>query len=105
MGQRGRENERARRCAHKDEVVEVFVLIEAFIEEYAKKIATDIDKIRAVRREIEENFSEITIFASSQDAGRLIGRNGHMIGALKTLVSGCKAKDGCSYKIIVKTVE
>ncbi|MGP1580199.1 MAG: KH domain-containing protein [Wolinella sp.] len=80
-------------------------MVEVFIEEYAKKIATDVDKIKVVRKDIEENFSEITIFASSQDTGRLIGRDGRMIGALKTLISGCKAKDGYSYKIIVKAAE
>lgn len=80
-------------------------MIETFIQEYAKKIATDVDKIRVVRKDIEGNFSEITIFASSKDTGRLIGKNGRMIGALKTLIAGCKAKDGCSYKIIVKPVE
>jgi predicted RNA-binding protein YlqC (UPF0109 family) len=80
-------------------------LVETFIEEYAKKIALDADKIRVVREEMEEHFSQITIFASSQDAGRLIGKDGRMIGALKTLVSGCKAKDGFSYKIIVKAID
>lgn len=80
-------------------------MVETFIEEYAKRIALEPTKIEVISEEIEEHFSQITILASSQDTGRLIGKDGRMIGALKTLISGCKAKDGCSYKIIVKAVD
>lgn len=80
-------------------------MVETFIEEYAKRIALEPTKIEVISEEIEEHFSQITILASSQDTGRLIGKDGRMIGALKTLISGCKAKDGRSYKIIVKAVD
>lgn len=55
-----------------------------------------------IKREVEMNFYEIEILASLQDAGRLIGKDGKMIGAIKTFISGVKAKNGNSYRIIVK---
>jgi predicted RNA-binding protein YlqC (UPF0109 family) len=33
---------------------------------------------------------------------KLIGKDGKMINSLKTLISGCKAKDGKSYRVTVK---
>ncbi len=44
-----------------------------------------------------------TISVNSVDIGKLIGKNGNMINALKTIANGCKAKDGISYKIQVVT--
>jgi len=79
-------------------------MVERFIEEYAKLIVSEPDLIRIERSQIEEHFVEITIRASSQDAGRLIGKDGKMIGAIKTLISGCKAKDGTAYRVVVKSL-
>lgn len=77
-------------------------MVEDFIEAYVKKIVTEPNKIRIIKTELDMNFYEIEILSSSQDAGRLIGKDGKMIGAIKTFVSGIKAKDGNSYRIIVK---
>ncbi|CAM3509512.1 MULTISPECIES: KH domain-containing protein [Helicobacter] len=77
-------------------------MVEDFIEAYVKKIVTEPNKIRIIKTELDTNFYEIEILSSSQDAGRLIGKDGKMIGAIKTFVSGIKAKDGNSYRIIVK---
>ncbi len=77
-------------------------MVENFIESYIKKIVTEPDKISVIKREVEMNFYEIEILASLQDAGRLIGKDGKMIGAIKTFISGVKAKNGNSYRIIVK---
>ena len=49
----------------------------------------------------DDTFAEITICADASDIGKLIGKNGNMINALKTMANGCKAKDGVSYKIQV----
>lgn len=78
-------------------------MVEDFIEAYVKKIVTEPNKIRIIKTELDTNFYEIEILSSSQDAGRLIGKDGKMIGAIKTFVSGIKAKDGNSYRIIVKS--
>lgn len=80
-------------------------MIENFIKEYAKLIASDPDSITVSKDECDGEFCEITIFASKADAGKLIGKDGKMISAIKTVVSGCKAKDGKSYKVVVKVNE
>ena len=77
-------------------------MIEGFIEEYVKLISSEPNKIKVVRKDINSTYSEIIIYASSADAGKLIGKGGNMIGSIKTLISGCKAKDGISYKIVVE---
>ncbi len=47
---------------------------------------------------------EIVLHANQADVGKLIGKEGKMIGAIKTLISGCKAKDGKSYRINVEAI-
>ena len=53
---------------------------------------------------INDNFCEITINSNPQDLGKLIGKNGNMINAIKTILNGCKAKDNISYKIQVQSI-
>ncbi len=78
-------------------------MVEKFIEEFAKLIANEPHKIRVEKEQLDEKFIQIIIFAGNNDAGKLIGKDGKMIGSIKTLISGCKAKDGNSYKVIVKS--
>lgn len=77
-------------------------MIERFVHEFVKLIVNEPDKVKVEKREIEPNLAEIIIYASSTDAGKIIGKDGKMISSIKTLISGCKAKDGYSYKIMVK---
>lgn len=76
-------------------------MITDFIKNYAKLIVSSPDDISLSIQKIDDSFSEITIVANSKDIGKLIGKNGNMINALKTMSNGCKAKDGVSYKIQV----
>jgi len=76
-------------------------MITNFIESYAKLIVSKPEEISISTNSIDETFTEITINANSADIGKLIGKNGNMINALKTMANGCKAKDGVSYKIQV----
>ncbi len=76
-------------------------MITDFIESYAKLIVSYPDDVAVSKESIDETFAEITIKANSEDIGKLIGKNGNMINALKTMANGCKAKDGVSYKIQV----
>jgi len=76
-------------------------MITNFIENYAKLIVSKPDEVSISTNSIDETFTEITIKAHSADIGKLIGKNGNMINALKTMANGCKAKDGVSYKIQV----
>ncbi|WP_320034923.1 KH domain-containing protein [Campylobacterota bacterium DY0563] len=76
-------------------------MITNFIESYAKLIVSKPEEVSLSTNKVDETFTEITIKANSADIGKLIGKNGNMINALKTMANGCKAKDGVSYKIQV----
>ncbi len=76
-------------------------MITNFIESYAKLIVSKPDEVEISTNSIDDTFTEIIITANSADIGKLIGKNGNMINALKTMANGCKAKDGVSYKIQV----
>lgn len=80
-------------------------MVEDFIKEYAKLLSEHPDKVSTTRVSLEEGLDEIVIFAHRSDTGKLIGRDGKMINAIKTVISGYKAKDGISYKVTVKAIE
>ncbi len=80
-------------------------MIEDFVRDFARLIASRPDDISVERQSLGENFDEIVIYAHKEDAGKLIGKEGRMINALKTVISGCKAKDGISYRVNVRTIE
>ncbi len=80
-------------------------MVEEFVREYVKLLANHPEDIEVVRRAINDTFSEITIYAHRSDVGKIIGKEGKMIGAIKTVISGCKAKDRVSYKVNVQTKE
>jgi len=76
-------------------------MITKFIENYAKLIVSEPNDVEVTKEIVDDTFAQITIVANSCDIGKLIGKNGNMINALKTMANGCKAKDGISYKIQV----
>jgi len=76
-------------------------MLTEFVSTYAKMIVNHPEDIEVELKEINESFYEITIIANTSDVGKLIGKNGNMINAIKTILNGCKAKDGISYKIQV----
>ncbi len=80
-------------------------MVENFIREYAKLLATYPEDIEVVLNRVNDTYAEITIYANKADAGKIIGKEGKMIGAIKTVISGCKAKDGVSYKVSVEPKE
>ena len=80
-------------------------MVENFVRELAKLIVSHPEAVRVERRNLAENFDEIVIYAHKEDAGKLIGKEGRTINALKTLIGGCKAKDGISYRVNVRTEE
>ncbi len=80
-------------------------MIEKFVESYVCKIVSVPSAVQIESKKLEADFIQITIYVSSQDTGRLIGKDGKMIGAIKTFISACKAKNGCSYKITVKAID
>ena len=72
-------------------------MVENFIKEYAKLIA-DYPQSVSTQKRVGENFTEIIVYADKADTGKLIGKDGKMINAIKTVIIGYKAKD----KITVK---
>lgn len=76
-------------------------MITKFIENYAKLIVSVPDDVLVSKEILDDSFAQITISVNETDIGKLIGKNGNMINALKTMANGCKAKDGVSYKIQV----
>lgn len=78
-------------------------MIADFVAQFAKLIATYPDDVRVEMQEGDE-VTEIVLYANQEDIGKLIGKSGKMIGAIKTVISGCKAKDGKSYRINVEPI-
>jgi len=78
-------------------------MISEFVAQFAKLIATYPDDIKVQIKESDE-VTEIVLYANQADVGKLIGKEGKMIGAIKTVISGCKAKDGVSYRINVEPI-
>jgi predicted RNA-binding protein YlqC (UPF0109 family) len=76
-------------------------MIANFVADFAKMIATYPDDVRVDVNDGDE-LVEIVLYANQSDIGKLIGKDGKMIGAIKTVISGCKAKDGKSYRINVE---
>ena len=72
-----------------------------FVSSYAKMIVNHPEDISVESNKIDDAFFEIVITANNSDIGKLIGKNGNMINAIKTILNGCKAKDGISYRIQV----
>ena len=79
-------------------------MVEEFVEQYTKLIVNNPEDITITKKMIDDNFCEITINSNPQDLGKLIGKNGNMINAIKTILKGCKAKDNISYKIQVQSI-
>ncbi len=77
-------------------------MVEEFIASYARLLVSNPQSIRVDVENIDNALDEITIYASSEDIGKLIGKEGRMINSIKTFISGCKAKGGKNYCINVK---
>ena len=80
-------------------------MVEKFIEQYAKLIAAKPEFVSVERVHLGDDFDEIIVRTDKGDTGRLIGKDGKMINALKTVISGYKAKEDTSYRITVKAVD
>jgi predicted RNA-binding protein YlqC (UPF0109 family) len=76
-------------------------MVTDFVAQFARLIASQPEDIRVEAYEGDE-MTEIILYANQADVGKLIGKEGKMIGAIKTVISGCKAKDGKSYRINVE---
>jgi len=73
-----------------------------FVAQFAKLLAFEPESIK-VEVLPHEDFDEIVIYAKKADVGRIIGKEGSMVRAIKTVISGCRAKENKNYKLTVKT--
>jgi hypothetical protein len=78
-------------------------MISEFVAQFATLIASYPEDIRVETKQSDEVI-EVVLYANQADVGKIIGKDGKMIGAIKTVISGCKAKDGMSYRINVEPV-
>ena len=79
-------------------------MISNFITEYTKLIVSNPSDISVELKVLSDKFTQVTIYANNADIGKIIGKNGNMINSIKTMVNGCKAKDGISYKLQVQSI-
>ena len=79
-------------------------MVVEFVTEFAKLLAYEPENVK-VEVTPHEEFDEIVIFAKKADVGRIIGKEGSMVKAIKTVISGCRAKENKNYKITVKAYE
>ncbi len=77
-------------------------MVKNFLLSYTKLLVNNPEDISIDIAEVGEGFDEITIFANTEDIGKLIGKEGRMINSIKTVISGCKAKGGKNYRVNVK---
>lgn len=80
-------------------------MIEAFIKEYAKLIANYPEKISTSLNKIGDDIVEIVVSADKTDTGKLIGKDGKMINAIKVFISGAQPESKINYKISVKAID
>ena len=76
-------------------------MVEEFLAQYAKLIVNHPEDVEVVHS-MENGVKQLVIYTNQEDVGKLIGKGGKMIGSIKTLISGCKAKDSLSYRINVE---
>ncbi len=79
-------------------------MVKEFLLSYTTLLVNHPEDIEVTIEEMDEGLDEITIYANSEDIGKLIGKEGRMINAIKTVISGCKAKGGKNYRVNVKAV-
>lgn len=73
-----------------------------FIKEYVKLLVTVPNSVIVEKTNSTDECDEMVIFVDSTDIGKVIGKDGKMINAIKTFISGCKAKGSKNYRISVQ---
>ncbi len=76
-----------------------------FVLAYAKLIVEHPEALTVECVSLDDSIDEIRVFADPDDVGKLIGKGGKMINSIKTVISGCKAKYGKSYRVNIKAIE
>ena len=80
-------------------------MVEEFLKNYVILISEYPEKVRVEKIKVDENYYDIVVFVDKIDTGKLIGRDVKMISAIKTILTGCQAKQNESYRIMVKAID
>lgn len=80
-------------------------MVKDFIESYTKLLVTHPESVQVKTIDSTDECEELTIYVNKDDVGKIIGKDGKMINAIKAVVSGCKAKGGKNYRISVQPNE
>ncbi|MSN96098.1 KH domain-containing protein [Campylobacter sp. FMV-PI01] len=80
-------------------------MVEEFLKQYAILIAEKPEKISVKKLSLKDSVVELIIYADKVDIGKLIGKDGRIINAIKTVILGSKSKSNFSYKVNVKAIE
>lgn len=78
-------------------------MVSDFVRKYITKIVDCPNLVSVDSKKLDSNLCELKIMVADEDIGRVIGKNGKMVSAIKTVISACKAKDQIGYKITVET--
>jgi uncharacterized protein len=70
------------------------------IEYVAKSLVDKPDQV-AIQQRMEGNLTVLEMRVSKEDYGKIIGKQGRTIKALRTLVSAACAKNGLKYSLEV----
>ncbi len=84
-----------------DECKDYSHCVATFLEKYLKKVVSFPQALSVEHTLLEDKIKQITIYTHPSDMGHVIGKEGKMVSAIKAFISGVKAKDGFSYKIVV----
>jgi predicted RNA-binding protein YlqC (UPF0109 family) len=80
-------------------------MVKDFIESYTKLLVTHPESVEVKIIDSTDECEEIHILVNQNDIGKLIGKDGKMINAVKAVISGCKAKGGKNYRISVHSID
>ena len=69
------------------------------IELIIKSLVDDEDAVKLDVSEKEENKVEIVVSVADRDMGRVIGKEGATVSAIRTILKNCNSKDGKRYFI------
>ena len=78
-------------------------MVTDFLLAYARLVVAHPEDLSIEVETIDDGMDEITLYANQEDVGKLIGKEGKMINAIKTVISGCKAKGAKNHRINIKS--
>ena len=68
------------------------------VEYIVKQLVTKPDEIKIVEKE-KDGVNEITICVAPDDTGKIIGKQGRIAMAIRTVVKAAATKDGKKYSV------